>query len=308
MKNFLISFLIFPILLSGQNLKINDYKVTILSTMLSDFYIGEWGFCALIELDGKKILFDTGSRENTVLNNAKELNIDLNGIENVYLSHNHKDHTGGLMNLKKNFPNSFSVAHVGEGIFYSRPSNKGDKNYILSNKLKITDLGVNFFTHKNATQIFTGVWTTGQVPRKYDEKNWSRLGKIVNSSGEIEEDIIPEDQSLFFDTEGGIVMISGCGHAGIVNTIQHIKKIIPNRPIHKVIGGFHLLKLNDKKLEWTAKKMLESGVKVFVGAHCTGINSTYSIREYMGLDSKSAIVGSVGTVINKEGVFPGYME
>ena len=56
-------------------------------------------------------------------------------------------------------------------------------------------------------------------------------------------------------------MISGCGHAGIVNTIQHIKKIIPNRPIHKVIGGFHLLKLNDKKLEWTAKKMLESGVK-----------------------------------------------
>ena len=308
MKNFLISFLIFPILLSGQNLKINDYKITILSTMLSDFYIGEWGFSALIELDGKKILFDTGSRENTVLNNAKELNIDLNGIENVYLSHNHKDHTGGLMNLKKNFPNSFSIAHVGEGIFYSRPSNKGDKNYILSNKLKIKDLGVNFFTHKNAKQIFPGVWTTGQVPRKYDEKNWSRLGKIVNSSGEIEEDTIPEDQSLFFDTEDGIVMISGCGHAGIVNTIQHIKKIIPNRPIHKVIGGFHLLKLNDKKLEWTAKKMLESGVEVFVGAHCTGINSTYSIREYMGLDSKSAIVGSVGTVINKEGVFPGYME
>ena len=308
MKNFLIPFFIFPILLSGQNLKINDYKITILSTMLSDFYIGEWGFSALIELDGKKILFDTGSRENTVLNNAKELNIDLNGIENVYLSHNHKDHTGGLMNLKKNFPNSFSIAHVGEGIFYSRPSNKGDKNYILSNKLKIKDLGVNFFTHKNAKQIFPGVWTTGQVPRKYDEKNWSRLGKIVNSSGEIEEDTIPEDQSLFFDTEDGIVMISGCGHAGIVNTIQHIKKIIPNRPIYKVIGGFHLLKLNDKKLEWTAKKMLESGVEVFVGAHCTGINSTYSIREYMGLDSKSAIVGSVGTFINKEGIFPGYME
>ena len=80
MKNFLIPFFIFPILLSGQNLKINDYKITILSTMLSDFYIGEWGFSALIELDGKKILFDTGSRENTVLNNAKELNIDLNGI------------------------------------------------------------------------------------------------------------------------------------------------------------------------------------------------------------------------------------
>lgn len=308
MKNFLIVIITCPILLYGQNPKINDYKITILSTMLSDFYIGEWGFSALIELDGKKILFDTGSRENTVLNNAKELKIDLNGIENVYLSHNHKDHTGGLINLKKNHPNSFSVAHVGEGIFYSRPSNKADKNYILLNKEKIKDMGVNFLSYKNATQIFPGVWTTGQVPRKYDEKNWSRLGKIVNHLGETEEDTIPEDQSLFFDTEDGIVMVSGCGHAGIVNTIDYIKKIIPNRPINKVVGGFHLLKLSDKKLKWTANKMLESGVEVFVGAHCTGINSTYSIREFMGLDSKNVLVGSVGTFISKEGVFPGYME
>ena len=120
--------------------------------------------------------------------------------------------------------------------------------------------------------------------------------------------LVCEDQSLFFDTEDGIVIVSGCGHAGIVNTIDYIKKIIPNRPIRKVIGGFHLLKLSDKKLEWTAKKMLESGVEVFVGAHCTGINSTYSIREFMGLDSKNVLVGSVGTFISKEGVFPGYME
>ena len=269
MKSFFVTIIVCPIFLFGQNLKVNDYKITILSTMLSDFYIGEWGFSALIELDGKKILFDTGSRENTVLNNAKELKIDLNGIENVYLSHNHKDHTGGLINLKKNHPNSFSVAHVGEGIFYSRPSNKADKNYILLNKEKIKDMGVNFLSYKNATQIFPGVWTTGQVPRKYDEKNWSRLGKIVNHLGETEEDTIPEDQSLFFDTEDGIVMVSGCGHAGIVNTIDYIKKIIPNRPINKVVGGFHLLKLSDKKLKWTANKMLESGVEVFVGAHCT---------------------------------------
>ena len=70
--------------------------------MLSDFYVGEWGFSALIEADGKKILFDTGSRPNTVIINAKELNIDLTNIDDVFLSHNHKDHTGGLMNLKKN--------------------------------------------------------------------------------------------------------------------------------------------------------------------------------------------------------------
>ena len=126
--------------------------------------------------------------------------------------------------------------------------------------------------------------------------------------GNILEDTIPEDQSLFFDTENGIVLISGCGHAGLVNTLDYIKTIIPNRPIYKIIGGFHLLNLNEEKLEWTAQKMEEYGVKYFVGAHCTGLNSTYSIRNFMNLTSKNALVGSVGTYITKNGIFPGYMQ
>ena len=131
---------------------------------------------------------------------------------------------------------------------------------------------------------------------------------MIDLKGNILEDTIPEDQSLFFDTENGIVLISGCGHAGLVNTLDYVKKIIPNRPIYKIIGGFHLLNLNEEKLEWTAKKMEESGVKYFVGAHCTGLNSTYSIRNFMNLSSKNALVGSVGTYITNQGIFPGYMQ
>ena len=152
------------------------------------------------------------------------------------------------------------------------------------------------------------MWTTGQVPRKYEEKNWSDIGKMIDSKGNIAEDVVPEDQSLFFDTENGIVLISGCGHAGLANTLDYVQKIIPGRPIYKIIGGFHLLKLNNDKLEWTAKKMREAGVNYFVGAHCTGLNSTYSIRNFLGLTSESALVGSVGTVITAKGIFPGYME
>ncbi len=292
----------------GQNPIIKDFKITILSTMLSDTYIGEWGFSAIIEVDGERILFDTGSRKRTVLQNAEELNINLEGINNVFLSHNHKDHTGGLMTLKKKYSTSFSNAHVGEGIFYSRPNSKGKEHYILFNKKSLEAEGVNFITHKRASQIMPGIWTTGQIPRKYDEKNWSQLGEIIDPSGNKIEDTIPEDQSLFFDTERGIVVISGCGHAGLVNTLEYINHIIPNRPIYNIIGGFHLLKLNEKKLEWTANKMKEAGVKYFVGAHCTGINSTYLIRNYMSLSKKNALVGSVGTYITKDGIFPGYME
>ena len=213
-----------------------------------------------------------------------------------------------MITLKKNFPNSFSKAHIGEGIFYSRPNSNGTSHYILKNKNSLESLGVRFITHINPSQIMEGLWTTGQIPRKYDEKNWSELGKIVDSNGKIVEDTIPEDQSLFFDTENGIVLVSGCGHAGLINTLNYVKNIIPNRPIYKIIGGFHLLNLKQNKLEWTAQKMKEFGVEYFVGAHCTGLNSTYSIRNFMNLSSENALVGSVGTYITKEGIFPGYMQ
>ena len=308
MKHLIIALLFLPMISFGQNPKIKDFKITILSTMLSDFHTGEWGFSAMIEVDGERILFDAGSRENTVVQNAKELSINLDNIDNIFLSHNHKDHTGGLITLKKEYPNSFKKAHVGEGIFYSRPNAEGDDNYILSNKNTLENLGIKFISHKNPTELIPGLWTTGQVPRKYDEKNWSGVSKMIDSKGNIVEDIIPEDQSLFFDTENGIVLISGCGHAGLANTLDYVQKIIPGRPIYKIIGGFHLLKLNNDKLEWTAKKMREAGVNYFVGAHCTGLNSTYSIRNFLGLTSERALVGSVGTVITAKGIFPGYME
>ena len=292
----------------GQSNLVNDFKITILSTMLSDTHIGEWGFSALVEVDGEKILFDTGSRPNTVFQNAIELNIDLSNIKNVYLSHNHKDHTGGLLFLKTKYPNSFVNAHVGEGIFYSRPNKNGGDHYLLKNKNELIQEGVKFIFHKQPNQIIPKVWTTGQIPREYDEKNWSQLGKLIDQNGNIQEDIIPEDQSLFFDTKKGIVLISGCGHAGIINTLEYVSKIFPNRPIYKILGGFHLLKLDAEKLKWTADKMKSYGVDYFVGAHCTGINSTYMLREFLDSTKNRVLIGSVGTYITPNGIIPGYME
>jgi 7,8-dihydropterin-6-yl-methyl-4-(beta-D-ribofuranosyl)aminobenzene 5'-phosphate synthase len=81
---------------------ISDLKITVLSTMLTELRgVGEWGFAALIEADGHTILFDTGARPNTVLKNAKELGINLSIVDTVVISHNHWDHTGGLVNLRR---------------------------------------------------------------------------------------------------------------------------------------------------------------------------------------------------------------
>ena len=79
---------------------VSSLKITTLSTMLANRGIGEWGYSALVEVDGKKILFDTGNKPETVLKNVKELGIDLSDVEDVFLSHNHGDHIGGLVTLR----------------------------------------------------------------------------------------------------------------------------------------------------------------------------------------------------------------
>ena len=84
--------------------RVKSVEVVVLSTMLADRAgIGEWGFSALVTVDGRRLLFDTGARPETVLNNARELEIDLSGVAEVVLSHHHGDHTGGLVTLRRSW-------------------------------------------------------------------------------------------------------------------------------------------------------------------------------------------------------------
>ncbi len=99
---------------------VQNLKVTILSTMLSDDGIGEWGFAALVEADGHRILVDTGAKPDTVLLNARELKLDLSDVREAVLTHNHSDHVGGLLTLRRELmkknPAALSIIHVGKGI------------------------------------------------------------------------------------------------------------------------------------------------------------------------------------------------
>jgi 7,8-dihydropterin-6-yl-methyl-4-(beta-D-ribofuranosyl)aminobenzene 5'-phosphate synthase len=104
--------------------QVKSLHITILSTMLADRGIGEWGFAALIEADGRRLLFDTGYRPETVLQNARELGIDLSTVTDVVLSHHHDDHTGGLVTLRRELAKKNAAAlsriHVAPGLFLSR--------------------------------------------------------------------------------------------------------------------------------------------------------------------------------------------
>lgn len=278
---------------------VKSLKVTILSTMLAERGIGEWGFAALVEADGRRILFDTGARPGTVLQNAKELEIDLAGVEEVILSHNHGDHTGGLLALRRELrgldPDALSRAHVGRGIFWPRGTNPNWQG-MPAVKQEYEHLGGSFIEHVKPTEIHPGVWLTGPVPRIHVERNWGmggKAGQAQSPDGPV-EDNIPESMSLVVNTPRGLVVISGCGHAGIINTLEYARKTVRQAPIHAALGGFHLFLASDDHLAWTAEKLREAGLRNFIGAHCTGLEAVYRLRELTGLTRETAVVGAVG--------------
>jgi 7,8-dihydropterin-6-yl-methyl-4-(beta-D-ribofuranosyl)aminobenzene 5'-phosphate synthase len=290
--------------------QIKTLKVTILSTMLADRGVGEWGFAALVESDGHRILVDTGARPETVLSNARELDVDLSDVQQVILTHNHSDHVGGLLTLRREYmkknPAALSVVHVGKGIFYSRPETDGKEgNPMLALRQDYESTGGKFVEHDQAIELFPGAWLTGPVPRTYPERNWSVTGKVKTPEGLV-EDTVPEDQSLILNTPKGLVMVTGCGHAGVINVLTFAEKEFPKTPVYAVVGGIHLFPASDQQLDWTADKLKEFGLSYLIGAHCTGIESVYQIRQHLALTRKSAVVGAVGaTFVLGEGIHPG---
>lgn len=281
--------------------------------MLADEGIGEWGFSALVEADGHRILLDTGARPNTVLENARELHVKLSDVEELVLTHFHADHVGGLLTLRRELqkenPAAMSRVHVAQGIFYSRPlKDGGEGNPMIGIRREFEATGGRFIQHDKATEIFPGVWLTGPVPRQFPERNWSvspgSLG--VQTPQGLREDNVPDDQSLVVNTNKGLVVITGCGHAGIVNILTDAVDQYLKAPIYAVIGGLHLFAAKDDQLNWTADKMKTFGVAYVIGAHCTGIESLYRLRERIGLTRKTAVVGAVGaSFVLGEGIHPG---
>jgi 7,8-dihydropterin-6-yl-methyl-4-(beta-D-ribofuranosyl)aminobenzene 5'-phosphate synthase len=287
--------------------EVHALKITILSTMLADDGIGEWGFSALVEADGKKILFDTGARPNTVLENAKELKIDLSDVQDVVLSHFHDDHTTGLMTLRREFaktnPAALSRVHVGKGIFLERRGS--DFNPMIAMKKEYEATGGKFIERDKPEEILPGVWLTGPVPRTYPEKNYSASIEVKEGDAWV-EDNLPEDQSLVFNTSSGLVLLAGCGHAGIINTLEYSRKFIRPAPVDAAIGGFHLYNAKDEQLNWTADKLKEFQIVQILGAHCTGIESVYRLRQRLGLSRHNCVVGTVGATFDlKDGIHTG---
>jgi 7,8-dihydropterin-6-yl-methyl-4-(beta-D-ribofuranosyl)aminobenzene 5'-phosphate synthase len=292
--------------------QVKSLQVTILSTMLADGReLGEWGFAALVEVDGHRVLFDTGAHPDVVVRNAQSLKIDLATVPDVVLSHSHWDHTGGFLPLRQSVmtktPGALARTYVGRGMFYPRAETRNApmENRMLAIKAEYESTGGTFVVCEKPVQLFPGVWLTGPVPRKYPERNWSGSAEVMTPAGRV-EDNLPEDMALICDTANGLVVLTGCGHAGVVNIIDYARTFVRPARVHALIGGIHLFNSSDETLKWTGDQLREFGVDNLLGAHCTGIETVYRLRQDLALDRAHAVVGAVGAGFELgPGIHPG---
>ncbi len=288
-----------------------NYEITVLATNISNYGgFGEWSFSALYESDKESILFDTGFHEDTVIHNAKVLNKDLSKVEKVILSHYHSDHTGGLIKLrnvyKKINDDSFSKVYVTRGFFNQRYTIDGVKvgpgNFADANDFKdaAEEAGITFIVLDQHLEISKNLYATGTISRTNETYN-GPTGLVISdpSSKSLIPDIILDDQSAGMLTENGWIMMSGCGHSGIINTAKKLQSI-KDVPIYGAIGGFHLFKATNEVIDNTANWLKGAGMTKFMGGHCTGIYAAERVADIIGISRDNLSHTAIGSILTKD--------
>jgi len=245
-------------------------KFTVLSeNRKSGMCENEEGLSIIFEINDRKILFDTGSSDLFV-KNAELLGINLEEVDTYVLSHGHADHSNGLKHVQghKNL-----ILHPDS--FIGRYSLRQQKFVGLNQKEDEMSSKFNIIKTREPYVIFENVYFLGQIPRIIDFEGEGNLSTVLNlETGE--KDLTLDDSGIVIKTDEGIIVVSGCAHSGICNTIEYAKQITKDERVLAVIGGFHLRKLNDTTNK-TAKYFLDNNVQTLYMGHC---NTDEVIQEF----------------------------
>jgi 7,8-dihydropterin-6-yl-methyl-4-(beta-D-ribofuranosyl)aminobenzene 5'-phosphate synthase len=279
-----------------------EIKITTLTENSATFgHIAEWGLSMLVEADGARVLFDTGAGFTAVYN-AQLNNIDLQDINRIVLSHGHHDHTGGLEEVLIRVDKAVEViAHP--DIFaakYSKFSRHPEHFIGLPFRRELLEnFGARFRLTSDPVRITEHISTIGEVPMvtTYEIIEHSFF---VKEGGKLKPDPLADDLGMVIDTDFGLVVILGCAHRGMINTLKQAQKITGKKKIYAAIGGTHLVNSNLERWAMTAADLKEMGVRYLGVSHCTGFEASAYLAQEFGKNFFLNNSGSKWTLPFKE--------
>jgi 7,8-dihydropterin-6-yl-methyl-4-(beta-D-ribofuranosyl)aminobenzene 5'-phosphate synthase len=255
-------------------------RITTLSENTAQLgFLGEWGLSILVETESRKVLLDTGL-STSVVYNADLMGIDFSTIDAIVLSHAHGDHTGGLRNVLMRVRKQVQViAHpdiwIPKYVVYGELSRYAGIPYV---KEDLESLGASFYLTRKPFEISDDIMTTGEIEMTTDyETIDDRL--FVKKGNKMIPDPLADDLAIVVRTTEGLILITGCAHRGIVNTVRQVQKLTQGEYIHTIMGGTHLMVASPERIEKTANELKGLGLQRLGVSHCTGFSASAALAK-----------------------------
>jgi 7,8-dihydropterin-6-yl-methyl-4-(beta-D-ribofuranosyl)aminobenzene 5'-phosphate synthase len=256
--------------------------------------VAEHGLCFHLQFRGQSVLFDTGQTDLAALN-ASRLGVELHQAGAIVLSHGHDDHTGGLPAMLAAAPQAKVFAHPAAfAPKYRRPAGSPARFIGMSepaaHALRCHPVGVT--STRAWTQVADGVFATGEIPRgtTYEDTG----GPFYLDADARRPDSIVDDQALVVDLGKSVVVLLGCAHSGVVNTLDYVAQHTGNKRVQAIIGGMHLGAASEERIEQTLARVHQAAPGVLMPMHCTGWPAMGRLWQAF---PNSFRLGGVGTVV-----------
>jgi len=260
-------------------------KLTTLSenTASAPGLLAEWGLSILVETDNYKVLLDTGLGVSAAYN-AAILGVDLSAVDRIVLSHGHRDHTGGLQHVLSVMRKEIEViAHPDIwAAKYSRTFSKKEKYAgIPFVRDALENWRASFRLSQEPVWITDNIVTTGEIVMHTEYENIDR-DLFVKEDGELRPDPLRDDLALVIKSQTGLIVVLGCGHRGMINTLHHAQKITGVEQIHMVVGGTHLLHASREQMDLTIAELKRLDIQKIGVSHCTGLQAAATLFKEFG--------------------------